>query len=266
VAALFDSHCHLYAEQFHEDLNTVIDRAIERNVKQILLPGENFSTSLQALQLCANRTNIEFFVAAGIHPHYASSSKEDFIHLNELFKHGKVVAIGEIGLDYYWMRSEKEMQIEIFRKCLELALELEKPIVMHNREATDDFLLILNEWVEQIPAQTYLKTHPGVLHSYNGDPRIMDFALKNHFYLGISGPITFKNAMTLQAAVKNIPITKLLIETDSPYLAPHPHRGQRNEPANVWFIAEKLAEIIEIPLEKVIEQTTANAMELFRTN
>jgi TatD DNase family protein len=94
----------------------------------------------------------------------------------------------------------------------------------------------------------------------------MDFALKNHFYLGISGPITFKNAMTLQAAVKNIPITKLLIETDSPYLAPHPHRGQRNEPANVWFIAEKLAEIIEIPLEKVIEQTTANAMELFRTN
>jgi TatD DNase family protein len=266
VNPLFDTHCHLYADHFEEDLDAVIERAIQNNVKKILVPGENYATSLQSINLCAKYENLDLYAAVGIHPHYAKQGKTEFNKLRLLVDSKVVAAIGEIGLDYYRMLSEKEAQIEIFRHCLELALELEKPIILHNRDATDDSLSILNDWIRQIPTQSRLKSHPGVFHSFNGDSQILDFALKYHFYLGIGGPITFRNAEQLRLIIKNIPLEQLLLETDSPYLSPHPNRGKRNEPANVRLVADKLSEVLEIPVEKMIDQTTANGMEFFDAN
>ncbi len=260
---LFDTHCHLYDHHFEEDLDAVIERAVQKNVRKILIPGEDYATSLQSINLCAKYGNLDLFSAVGIHPHHAKQGKSEFTKLRSLLNSESIVAVGEIGLDYYRMLSEKDTQLEIFRCCLELASELDKPIILHNREATDDLLIILNEWVQQIPSQSRLISHPGVFHSFNGDTQIMDFAMKHHFYLGIGGPITFHNADALRLAIKKIPIGQLLIETDSPYLTPHPNRGKRNEPANVRFVADRLSEIMEIPLEKMIERTTMNALELF---
>ena len=261
--SLFDTHCHLYDLHFAEDLDAVIDRAVFNDVMKIIIPGEDYKTSLQAINLCAKYKNLDLFAAVGIHPHCAKQGKMEFDKLISLIDSKAVVAVGEIGLDYYRMLSEKADQIEIFEGCLEIALESKKPIILHNRNATDDFLSTLNEWIRKIPPHSRLKSHPGVFHSFNGDPQILDFALKNHFYLGIGGPITFQNADQLRLAIKQIPLDQLLIETDSPYLSPHPNRGKRNEPANVRFIADKLSEILGIPFEKIIEQTTANGMELF---
>lgn len=263
---LFDTHCHLYDPHFAEDLDAVIDQALVNDVKKIVIPGENYATSLQSINLCAKYENLDLYAAVGIHPHYAEQGKAEFDKLRLLIDSKAVAAIGEIGLDYYRMLSEKEAQIEIFRHCLKLALELEKPIILHNRDATDDSLFILNDWIRQIPTQSRLKSHPGVFHSFSGDPQILDFALRNHFYLGIGGPITFQNAELLRLVIKHIPPGRLLIETDSPYLSPHPNRGKRNEPANIRFIADKLSKVMEMPLEKMIELTTANAMQLFDIN
>jgi len=263
VASLFDTHCHLYDPHYKEDLDAVIDRAIQKNVSKILIPAENYATSLQSINLCAKYESLDLFVAVGIHPHYANQGKPEFNNLKSLIVSDDIAAIGEIGLDYYRMLSDKSAQLEIFKACLDLALEVSKPIILHNRESTYDLLSILSTWVQHISSDSPLKICPGVFHSFNGDPQIMDFALINHFYLGIGGPITFQNAANLRSIVKNIPVDRLLIETDSPFLTPHPCRGQRNEPANVYFVAEKLSELMEIPIEKIIEQTTANALELF---
>jgi len=266
VNPLFDTHCHLNDPHFSEDLDAVIDQAIVNDVKKIVIPGENYITSLQAINLCAKYKTLDLFAAVGIHPHYAKQGKAEFTKLRSLIDSKTVIAIGEIGLDYYRMLSEKANQIEIFQCCLALALELKKPIILHNRDAAVDSLSILNDWIQQISLHSRLKSHPGIFHSFNGDPQILDFALKNHFYFGIGGPITFQNAELLRLAIKHIPPDRLLIETDSPYLSPHPNRGKRNEPANIRFIADKLSKVMEMPLEKMIELTTANAMQLFDIN
>ena len=263
MTALFDSHCHLYAPQFTQDLEEVIIRAQENEVLYILVPGEDISSIEKTINLCAKHQPINIFAAAGIHPHNAENFKGDHSKLNHLAQDKSVLAIGEIGLDYHYMHSAVNIQKEVFIDCLNLALQLEKPVVLHNRESTPDMLSILEKWIEKIPSHSFLKTHPGVFHAFNGDPDILEFALDNHFYAGIGGLITFKNATQLRSVVQKIPMDRILVETDSPYLAPHPHRGKRNEPANVLLVAQKLAQLFSLSQETVIEQTTQNAMELF---
>lgn len=259
---LFDTHCHLYDRQFEPDLDAVLECALQNSVEHLLIPSENLATSLQVIHLCAVHKNIALFAAGGIHPHYAEQGKKEFAEFKTFFKNHDFVAVGEIGLDYYRMLSDKKSQVEMFRACLDFAAEVEKPLLLHNREATEDMLSILQEWLRQLPGGSPLKKNPGVFHSYNGDPLILDFALSHHFYLGIGGMITFKNANSLREIVKNIPVDRLLLETDSPSLSPHPYRGKRNEPAHVRFVAEELSQIVELPLEKIIEKTTRNALHL----
>ncbi len=264
MVSLFDTHCHLYDRQFESDLDEVIKRAIENSVGAILLPTENFDTCLQVNNLCARHNNIPLFAAGGIHPHYAELGKKEFPEFKTFIRANNFVAVGEIGLDYYRMLSDKAAQIGIFKDCLEFAAELEKPILLHNRDATQDMLSILQNWLRQLPEGSPLKDYPGVFHSFNGDPLVLDFALKHHFYLGIGGMITFKNAKDLRTILRQVPLDSLLLETDSPYMSPHPYRGKRNEPAYVRFVAQELAKVLELPLEKVVQQTTINAYQLLR--
>lgn len=263
MTALFDSHCHLYAEQFKQDLKEVILRAQEHSVKHIMVPAENILSSQSTINLCASYKNVRLYAAVGIHPEYAGEEISRVGELNELVASKQVLAVGEIGLDYYWMNSEKDIQQQVFVKCLELARNVEKPVIIHNRESTADMLAILHDWTEGIPTDSRLKCYTGVLHAFNGDQDILEFARTSGFYIGVGGPVTFKNARQLQATIPHIPLNKLLIETDSPYLAPHPRRGERNEPAHVRFVAQKIADILENDVEAIVKITTRNALELF---
>ncbi|KUK46899.1 MAG: YabD protein [Anaerolinea thermophila] len=266
MKGLFDSHCHLYAPQFKGDLDAVIQRALEQNVTHILVPAEDYESSIRTLQICSEYTEIEIYAALGIQPQNANSTVNENIynHISFLTPNPKVVAIGEIGLDYYWTQDEKDVQKAILNKGLDLAIEVDKPVVLHNRESTSDMLSILQDWLQRIPLDKTVSTNPGVFHGYNGDPQILDFAIKNSFYLGIGGPVTFKNAKVLQASITRIPLDRILIETDSPYLSPHPLRGRRNEPSFVAYIAQRLADLYGKTIEEIIEVTTENAKRLFK--
>ncbi len=260
---LFDSHSHLYAEQFSNDLREVVRRAKEHAIEHIMVPGENILSSQTTINLCARYKNVRIYAAAGIHPEYAGKETARLETLHDLVQSPQVKAIGEIGLDYYWMDSEKDVQQEIFIQCLGLALKTEKPVIIHNRESTADMLAILRDWVASIPQGNRLKQCAGVLHAFNGDRDIMEFVKQNSFFVGIGGSVTFKNARQLQEAILEIPLDKILVETDSPYLSPHPHRGERNEPANVRFVVQKIADLLEMDMEEVAKITTRNALELF---
>lgn len=262
MVSLFDTHCHLYDRSFEHDLSEVIKRALENSVGAVLVPAENLNTCTKTINLCAAYKNIPLFAAGGIHPHEAEQGKKEFLEFKKYFKDHDFSAVGEIGLDYYRMLSDKAIQLEVFRECLEFAAEVDKPVILHNRDADDDMLSILSDWISQLPDGSPLKEIPGVFHSYNGDPQVLDFALKHHFYLGIGGMITFKKSDALRAILQNVPLEYLLLETDAPYMTPHPYRGKRNEPAYVRFTAQELANVLEIPLEQVVEQTTLNANHL----
>lgn len=260
---LFDSHCHLYAEQFSNDLRDVLRRAKEHAVEHIMVPGENILSSRNIINLCARYTNVHIHAAAGIHPEYAEKESTQIEILKEIVQSPQVKAIGEIGLDYYWMDSGKEIQKNVFAQCLNLALMAEKPVIIHNRESTADMLAILRDWVTSIPVNSRLKQYSGVLHAYNGDHDILEFIQSSGFFIGIGGPMTFKNARQLQEVLPELPLEKILVETDSPYLSPHPHRGERNEPANVRFVIQKIAELLEMDVREITKITTKNALELF---
>ena len=185
---------------------------------------------------------------------------------------GKIVAIGEIGLDYYWEAAPHDHQQRVFRAQLELAAELELPVIIHLREkddvvggpCADDALSILEDWVAGLGAEKdALRKHPGVLHSYSGSLETAQRAISLNFYIGITGPVTFKNAVQKQEVVAQLPLEHLLLETDAPYLAPHPHRGRRNEPAFVYEIADKIAQLQSRSQEQVAKITTRNAARLF---
>jgi TatD DNase family protein len=192
-------------------------------------------------------------------------SQRTLAELRSLASHPKVVAIGEIGLDYYRDRAPKNVQKQAFLEQLALAVEIGLPVVLHNRQASDDMLDILSGWqVQLLEAKSVLTDRPGVMHSFTATPETAMKALALGFNIGITGPVTFRNAAELQAVVNSLPIGRLLIETDAPFLAPHPLRGKRNEPAYVSKIAEKIAELHELPLSTVANITTANADRLFQ--
>lgn len=250
----FDTHVHLNAEQYNEDLKEVINRAIENKVTKMLVVGFDRPTITRAMEL----TNQYDFIYAciGWHPVDAiDMTEEDLLWIKELASHPKVVALGEMGLDYYWDKSPKEIQKEVFRKQIALAKEVGLPIVIHNREATQDIVQILKE---ENAAEV-----GGIMHCFSGSPETALECVKMNFYISLGGPVTFKNAVKPKEVAAAVPMERLLIETDCPYLTPHPYRGKRNEPAYVTLVAEQIAQIKEVSVEEVANATMKNALKLF---
>ena len=258
---LVDTHCHLELEAFNSDRELVIARARERGVERIVIPGLDLDSSRRAVEL-ANQVEI-IFAAVGIHPHNASTWDETSRDsLVELIQNDKVIAIGEIGLDFYRNLSTPEAQKLAFLAQLELAAEFNLPVVVHNREAMDPLLEILISWSRQL--YPIMGARLGVLHAFSGDEREAQVAMDAGFFLGVAGPITFKNAHRRKEITSTIPVENVLLETDAPYLTPHPHRGQRNEPAYVSLVAEAFSLINGLDVNEVELTTSKNAQRLFQ--
>jgi TatD DNase family protein len=254
---LFDTHVHLNAEQFNEDLEEVISRAKEAGVGKMVVVGFDRPTIERAMELVEHYDFL--YASVGWHPVDAiDMTNEDLAWIEELSSHPKVVALGEMGLDYHWDKSPKDVQKEVFRKQIHLAKKVKLPIIIHNREATQDIVDILREeGAEEVG---------GIMHCFSGSPEIAQECVDMNFYISLGGPVTFKNAKKPKEVAQEIPLERLLIETDCPYLAPHPNRGKRNEPAYVKLVAEQIAELKGISLEEVEKITTENANKLFNIN
>lgn len=251
-----DSHCHLNLEQFKDDYRTVIDRAFANNIKAIINVGINFESARQAIEI-AEEFGKGIYATVGMHPSEATKETFDETEMTKLAQNKKVVAIGETGLDYFGGNIDKTAQIELMDKQIKLALNINKPIVFHCREAYDDLISHL---------MSLPQTPRGVIHCYVGDWAHTQVFLEMGFYLSFTGIITFTKNAQLFKTVENIPLDKILIETDAPWLTPEPFRGKRNEPAYVVEVARKIAEIKKIPIDEVEAQTTKNTIDLFKLN
>ncbi len=286
---LTDTHCHLDFNKFDEDRPAVIQRAMDAGITRMLIPALDLDSSRAGIKLAETYANI--FVAVGFHPtdldKWRESSIEDLRNLimessgaplerqeQAPAPNNKIVAIGEIGLDYYWVKEteKRAFQRDVLKQQLQLAHEVNKPVVIHMREENDtwfgqasvDLLEILSVWHEQLATEKHsLAERPGVLHSFNGNLETAQKALRLNFYIGVTGPVTYKNAEEKRQIIRQLPLERLLVETDSPFLTPIPYRGKRNEPAFVAYIADKIAEIQLTTREQVAESTTSNAARLF---
>ncbi|MFF2590671.1 TatD family hydrolase [Peribacillus butanolivorans] len=254
---LFDTHVHVNAEQFNEDLEDVIERAQEAGVNNMVVVGFDRPTITRAMELI--ETYEFMYAAVGWHPVDAiDMTEEDLKWIEELSSHPKVVAIGEMGLDYHWDKSPKAIQMEVFRKQIQLAKKVGLPIIVHNREATADIVNILKE--------EEASEVGGIMHCFSGSAETAMECIDMNFYISLGGPVTFKNAKKPKEVAAAVPLDRLLIETDCPYLAPHPYRGKRNEPSYVKLVAEQIAEIKQLSVEEVSKATTDNAKKLFGIN
>ena len=258
---MIDTHCHLNFDSYDNDRDQVIERAAAAGVRRIINPGIDEATSRTAIDL--TRRYEQVYAAVGVHPNDTTTfSEADLGWIERLAQEAKVVAIGEIGLDYHWDDSPKEAQFKAFEAQLALAAKLELPVIIHNREASEDVMAILESWTHDLPPT--LRNRPGVLHSFSAPKAIAERALTAGFYLGFTGPITFKNADDLRRIATAVPLDRLLVETDAPFLTPTPHRGKRNEPAYIPLMVARLASLHIIPVEEMVAATTTNAEHLFR--
>jgi len=249
-----DTHCHLDFENYNDDRETVVQRSIKNKIEAIITIGTNEETSSKSIELAEKFATV--FAAVGIHPNDAANiTKKSVQNIYDISSNQKVVAIGEIGLDYYRDYTPVDIQKELFRTQLKMAREKELPVIIHNRQAHSDVYDILVE-----EKSTDLK---GVLHSFDGDVHFLDSVLAYNFYVSFTGVVTFKNA-NYDELIKHVPLENLLLETDSPFLTPVPFRGKRNEPSYVTYVAEKIAEVKDIPIEELAKITTENARNLFK--
>jgi len=262
---LVDSHCHLDVAQFDGDRVAVLERAQAAGVGLIVNPGIDLVHCRQAIALAEQQAAV--YVAVGIHPNSSEDcSTRTIDELRTLAQHPKVVAIGEIGLDYYWDKVDPKEQAYAFRLQLDLAAELGLPVIIHNRDATDDMVTMLAEWVAGVRCgMSPLAARPfwGVLHAFGGDLALAQRAYEWNFVLGLGGAITFRNAQRLQEVVAQIALDRLMLETDAPYLTPHPYRGQRNEPAYIPLICAQVAQLRGIAPSAVAQATSAVAYRFF---
>jgi TatD DNase family protein len=250
---LIDSHAHIQLDKFDADRGAVLERAQEAGVHAIMVIGFDLETSRGAIALAEKYNQV--YATIGMHPHDAKDLHDETIHIfHELAAHPKVVALGEMGLDYYRNLSPRPIQKAAFERQLDLAEELDLPIVIHNREAYHDILPILQARRGRVR---------GVMHCFSGDVEIMYQSLALGFYIGIGGPVTYRKSDALQEVAQKTPADALLVETDCPWLAPQFRRGKRNEPAYVRATAEKIAELRGISLEEIGEITTRNFEGLF---
>ncbi|AOY75486.1 TatD family hydrolase [Clostridium formicaceticum] len=252
---LFDSHAHLDDGRFDEDREEVIIEAQKRGLQYILNPGADLQTSMKAVALAEKYDMI--YAAVGVHPHDVKDMDENTLSaLKSLCSREKVVAIGEIGLDFHYDHSPRETQRKWFRKQIELAKEVELPIIIHDREAHGEVFDILQEYdAGEIGC---------VMHCYSSSVEMAREYIKRGIYISLAGPVTFKNAKKTYEVAQHIPLEWLLIETDCPYLAPVPYRGKRNEPAYVTYVANTIAEAKGISFEEVVRKTNENARRLFK--
>lgn len=252
---LTDTHTHLNAEAFANDQEEVIQRALNHGVSRILNIGFNRETIPTSIALAEKYEFI--YSAVGWHPQDAKDMQpQDLQWIESLCAHSKVVAIGEIGLDYYWDTSPKEIQHNVFREQIRLARKVKLPIIIHNRDAHQDIISILKEEkAEEVG---------GVMHCFSGSWETAKQCLDMNFYISFGGPITFKNAKQPKEVLAKVPLDRLLIETDAPYLTPHPYRGKRNESGYVRLVAEAAAAIKQLQLEEICKITTQNAVDLFK--
>ena len=251
---LFDTHTHLNADQFEEDVETVIARAQEAGVVNMIVVGFDAKTIKRALLLVERYDFL--YAAVGWHPVDAIDFTEEKLKwIEELSSHPKVVAIGETGLDYHWDKSPKDIQKDVFRKQIQLAKKVNLPLVIHNRNATEDVIDILKEErADEVG---------GVMHCFSSDLEAAKTCIDLNFFISFGGPVTFKNAKPLQEVAREVPLEHMLIETDCPYLAPHPLRGKRNEPAYVTYVAKQIAALKEKEYKVIAEKTSDNAKQLF---
>lgn len=266
VPTLVDSHCHLDLEQFDADRAAVLERARARGVSMIVNPGIDLLHCQQAIDLADRHPQV--YAAVGIHPNSSADFSELTLkQLRGMADHPKVVAIGEIGLDYHWGTVSRQQQAQTFWAQLELAAELGLPVIIHNREASTDLARILQEWAASAQTRNSPlaeKTFWGVLHAFSGDAELAQAAHDWNFALGLGGPVTFRNARALHQLVPHLDLDRLMLETDAPWLTPHPFRGKRNEPAYVALVAGKLAELLAVPVEEIAARTTAVALSMFQ--
>ena len=263
---LVDSHCHLDLEQFAGDRAAVLARARAAGVEAIVNPGIDLAQCRSALQLAA--VTPELFVAVGLHPNSANewtASTRD--ELRELAAAPKVVAIGEIGLDYYWDKAPAATQWRVCEQQLELAATLGLPVIIHNRDASTDVAALLRTWItgdhfRNSPLAQ--RPHAGVLHAFGGDLALAEEAYSWNFVLSLGGPTTYTNARALHALVPLLDLSRLMLETDAPYLTPHPHRGKRNEPAYVELVCDRLASLYGTTSADIAARTTALAHRFFQ--
>lgn len=254
---LFDTHCHLDAAAFDPDRGAVIARAHAAGVARFLNPAYDLESSRRAIALAQAYANV--VAAVGVHPNQAGDFGE--AHLAELrtLAHApRVVAIGEIGLDYHWQTTPRDRQAEVFIAQLALARELNLPVIVHCRDAYDDALVLLREHGRGLVGL--------VMHAFSGRPEHLRAALALDFYIGVGGPVTYPNAHVLREIVKAAPLERIVVETDAPYLAPQSHRGRRNEPAYAVEVARKIAELRGISTRDIARVTTDNGWRLFRWN
>ncbi|GAA0438071.1 MAG: TatD family hydrolase [Bacillota bacterium] len=251
---LFDTHVHLNARDFFEDRDETIQRAFDTGVNYMVVVGFDRETIPLAIEIAEQYETI--YAAVGWHPVDAiDMTDEELNWIEEFSAHPKVVAIGEMGLDYHWDKSPKDVQKDVFRKQIRLAKKLNMPIIIHNREATEDVIEILQE--------EGAASIGGIMHCYNDSAKYVQACLDMNFYISLGGPVTFKNAIEPKEVAVQVPLDRLLVETDAPFLAPHPNRGKRNEPSYVKLVAEKIAELRGLTLEEISENTTKNAISLF---
>ena len=255
---LVDTHAHIYLDQFKDDLDDVITRAREAGVRNIIMPAIDLESIRQALELCDRYEGL--FVMAALHPSETRDAADaDFDAVNDFCDNPRVVAVGETGLDYHWDRSFDERQRESLRRHARMAAEKDLPLVLHNREASEDLVSILREEKGRLQEPARLR---GVFHCFGGTPDFASSVMDLGFHVGLGGTLTFKNG-GVPDAIARIPMERIVLETDAPFLSPVPFRGKRNEPARVRLVAEKLAEVRQLPLEEVERITTGNAIKLF---
>ncbi len=258
---IFETHAHYDDDRFDEDREELLGSMTEAGVGTIVNIGASMDSSKTSLELAKKYDSV--YAAIGVHPSDIDCLDEDAMNwLREHAKDDKVVAIGEIGLDYYWDKEEdvQQAQREWFRRQLELAATVDLPVVIHSRDAAEHTMTILKEYQEKHPDIT----SPGVIHCYSYSKEIAQEYVKMGYYIGVGGVVTFKNAKKLVETVKEIPLEKIVLETDCPYMAPEPHRGERNSSIYLKHVANKIAELKGVSYEKVISVTESNAKRLYR--
>lgn len=252
---LFDTHTHINVKQFKGEEAEAIERARENQVSRMAVVGFDTETITKSLELSRKYEGVYSII--GWHPTEAASYTDDVENnLIDLLKGDKIVAMGEMGLDYYWDAAPKQVQHDAFRRQIRVAKELALPISIHNREATEDTFKILKE--------EHAGDTGGIMHSFNLDTYWMEKFIDSGMHISLNGIVTFKNAPEVKEVAKHVPFDKLLVETDAPYLSPMPFRGKRNEPSYVKFVAEEVARQRGISFEDVARQTTQNALRLFK--
>ena len=247
----FDTHCHLNSEALYPQHDLFIDHALKQDVKYMVVVGYDMDSSAKAVELAKQYDFI--YAAVGIGPNDClNTTDEDLEIIAGYLKEPEVVALGEIGLDYHWDDVSKERQLEMFQKQMDLAKKYQKPVIIHCRDAYEDTYQVLKT-----------NGQPGIMHCYSGSAQMAERFIQLGFYISLAGPVTFKNARVPKDVAEKISLDHLLIETDCPYLTPHPYRGKLNEPANVVYIAKEIAKLKNMEIEDVARKTTFNAKKVF---